>query len=290
MLLSTAERLKKRVLWTTGAAVVAAVGVVAGWLAAPIGPPDAGGGAAVIGHIDGDCNANGVSNVVTCKAQGPSMAGVRITDDGYLGLWFDGPPERLPAPPSNVAGRRVDCDDEAFRTWIRSTDGFYFFDTVKRVTLTAGEPDLVTLTGAAVTLLERKPVSFQQGTLIICLLGGGGYTENYQIELDSQTRKSTLYDVPADRAPDNPRPMPPADISLGTKSEAQVTFNMKSKINHAYHGYVTLDTSSNGTPARLTIGSETDPLRWVEFSDREPMDQYYGLDDTGHWVKNWTPF
>jgi hypothetical protein len=245
--------------------------------------------------VTGTCNANGVSNVVNCKAQGPSMASVRVGEGEVFDLWFDGLPEQLPDPPAHLVGHKVNCFDDEFLKWIRATEGFYFYDAAKVVTLTAGEPDLVTLTGAAVNIFDRKEISFAQGTAVKCGWGGGGETEDFQILIDTPGQKTNLQELPPNirDSPWSPaRPMPPADVALGTKSEAVVTIKLASKPHHAYRGAVILSTSTNGASAKLAIGGEKDPLRWVQPDPglNPYEDGYYALDDTGHWTRNWDPY
>ncbi|MEH1167204.1 hypothetical protein V6V47_17650 [Micromonospora sp. CPCC 205539] len=240
----------------------------------------------VDGVFEGDCIANGVNNVLNnCKALGPSMTDISVADKDVSGVWFDGPPEALPSPPAHIVGRKVGCRDDQYREWLRETEGFYFYDIEKTVTLTAGDPDLVTLTAATVTIADRKEISMSEGTLITCNWGGGGFTESYMIEVDSQAQQSTLFDV-LEAPPENPRPMPPGRVSMDTKSAVEVSIGVKSRQNHAYQGSVTLTASVNGKQVEVNIG----PLRWVENNDPVGGKDSYALDEQGRWTLNWSPF
>ena len=104
------------------------------------------------------------------------------------------------------------------------------------VELTAGDPDLVTLTAASVTILAREPKTAGQLTPIQCNWGGGGVVENYNIDIDTQTRRAKVSDFYEgdEWSPDLPmRDMPPASVSLDTRAQALVALTMKSMPGHA---------------------------------------------------------
>ncbi|GAA4952720.1 hypothetical protein [Actinoplanes utahensis] len=239
--------------------------------------------------ITGDCNANGNDNTIHCKP-GPTLANVEVSEDfDEFYLWFDGAPETLPVPPPALAGHGH-CRDEGFVRWLRSTEGFHFLDIHKVVVLTSGDPDLVSLRRAATVVTSRESVSPGDGTWIKCQWGGGGLTQNFHIDLDTQAVEATLSDVGEVSGFTDPRPMPPAVVSLGGRKEAIISFAALSKRGHVYSGHLMLTTAQNAKSVVLSIGSPEAPLRWAELGGPAEGEDYYALDDNGRWSRNWSPF
>ena len=247
------------------------------------------GSSTISGRVDGSCSANGISNTIHCDKQGPSLANLTVQEGRNGGaLWFDGPVEDLP-PAAQFAGGS-NCLDEDFMKWARSTERIYATDIEKEVVVTAGDPDLVTLTAADAVLLKLRPIETSQGTWIKCSFGGGGITYHHHVNIDTQSQTTWLSSGPGDgEATLSPRQkMPPASVSLEDRSEAIVRVTATSKPNWAYTGYVSLGTNVNGNSRALTIGDSKTPLRWAAISLQEG-DEYYSISNEGKWVRNWTP-
>ncbi|WP_143235260.1 hypothetical protein [Paractinoplanes atraurantiacus] len=253
------------------------------------------------GKVSGSCSANGVNNTITCAQQGPSMANVAVVESAQQAglLWFDGPPHELPKIPSKFAGSNS-CRDPEFMTWARSTDRLYLTGIEKDVVLTAGDPDLVVLTGANLIISSRQPRSASDGTWIKCIFGGGGITYSYELRIESQTLKNTLTEIVSCDDPSAPKncaevfegpakPMPPASVALGSKSVADIRITVLSKLDHAYSGKVAVASTVNGADRNFYIGTDNTLLRWVGFEPTSEEEDWYATDNSGRWVKNWSP-
>ncbi|BCJ46295.1 hypothetical protein GCM10010168_52460 [Actinoplanes ianthinogenes] len=285
---------RKRVRWAVASALatILLAGAGATVVVARLrdGPAGVAGDAQAGGSVAGDCNANGVNNVIHCEARAPKIANVEVREGSPWYLWFDGPPDRLPAPPERTVGE-MSCYDAGFMAWVRSIDRFHLTDISKTVVLSAGTPDLVTLTRATVSLGTRKAVPPGSGTWVKCVFGGDGFFYHHDITIDSQQQTTTVVETTGDDSEIDSGPaeaMPPASVALADKSQDLVAIHVKSKPDHAYTGFVTITASVNGETRTLSLGGPQSPLRWVAMEPAEGAD-WYAPDDAGKWHKNWSP-
>jgi hypothetical protein len=238
-------------------------------------------------QIDGDCNAVGVANVVTCQGAEPSMDNVEVGEGIKYWVWFDGAPGSIPRPPVSEAST-YPCLD--WFEWLRSSGQMYFEGPSKVIRLFAGQPDLVTLTDVRVDILRRTPRSVADGTWIKCNWGGGTF-ESYNIYVDTLKMRTTISANDVDGSGPERR-MPPAAIALDETRQVDAEVITRSVPGHLYEGTITATISRNGKTESLVIGSQEQPLRWIEPDTEMTEDtEYYGWDPVNErWVLKWQPF
>lgn len=252
------------------------------FVAAPVsGPPSAAAGTSVVG----DCNAVGNGNTVSCGRL--SMDNVEVSDATTYYVWFDGRPSDLPTPPA-AGALNYPCAD--WYPWLRSQPGFYFSGPSKVITLSAGEPDLVTLTDAKLMITKRTTRAERDGIYIQCNWGGGSH-KSYRIYIDTLKSRTTLRTNGVDGEGPAQR-MPPAAIALGDVAQADAEIMATSVPGHLYEGILVVTVSRNGKTEKLTIGTPEEPLRWIATKAGGAVDdmEKYGWDPgSSAWVKDYNP-
>ena len=237
-------------------------------------------------QVEGNCNGVGNGVTVTCNSGPKSMANIAVTMGMFVGmLWFSGKPTDLPVPPDTSSFRCLDWE-----SWIYQTEGIHFSQSVANVEMLSGDPDFVALTDVRVTIMERTTQAEDTGTWIKCAWGGGSST-GYIIETDTNSMTTTVatYDNEGGLGPANK--MPPAAITLDTKERADATIEIKSIPGYRYEGYLTVRNSMNGKTEELTIGSHSQPLRWMTSALEGASQDFYGWDPkVQRWVHNFDPY
>lgn len=208
-------------------------------------------------QIDGDCNAQGSDNNVTCQiAPTPEARGqVDVTVQGGNYALYSGLPSMLPTPPEYPVERVTHHCDE-WSDWFGDTPSTYRVNPTMYVGLQTGEADLVVLTRVESKIFRRIPLS--GGTLIQCLHGGQGVA-GYSVTVNTLTGKTTYTGSDDDIV----RDMPPGAIEARKLDYQGVMIYIESQENSLYEGSIVVSYTINGKAAQNIIGTAERPLRWI---------------------------
>jgi hypothetical protein len=239
----------------------------------------------------GDCNIQGgSSNSLTCQvAPTPQSRGQVTIEIGETAFSvFAGPPTALPTPPAYSIEAAAN-HFPIWRDWLLSTPTIYFVNPRLEIRLESGEPDLVVLKGARVSIYARKPI--RQATSIECLYEGGG-VPGYTINVDTVTG-TTRYSSEGDG---NTASMPPGAIEVSRLHYQGVEVHLVSQTGYFYEGTLTVTYAINGKDDTYVLGTPTRPLRWTYIGadgsyfahPPEPFYDWHPIQK--RWVSGFDPF
>lgn len=245
-------------LRVTLSAILCITALVAGCHASddePDGEQWTAGGARL--SINGNCNGVGTNVNVTCY---PARdARVDITQSKLDFVWFDGTPDQLPTPP-DYENRAYPCGD--WSDWLSRTPGMYLSGPAFDIGM-FGPPGTVTLTRVVASIFDR-PKRDREGTWIQCQWGGGNNIP-FLITVDTRSSRTTLtVSEQTESEDDKTSPMPPAIVALDEDGNTTGTVLIRSNEGYLYSGGVTFTADLNGAAWVYEVGSEENPLRWIE--------------------------
>jgi hypothetical protein len=211
-------------------------------------------------QINGNCNAQGEQNNVTCQ-NAPTLRPLgKVTLEMVPAKsWiFAGSHSELPTPPDYVDNHVLNhCRD--WFGWLQRQPKMYAVSPIVHVVLAAGADDLVVVKKAEMQVFRRTPAS-SAATPVNCEYGAGG-NPGHAIIVD--TVESKTWFISFDGGSGD---MPPGSISVHGLDSTQISVLVQSHFRYLYEGMLTVTADVNGKEGNYQLGSPEVPLRWISTS------------------------
>jgi hypothetical protein len=258
--------------WWQGVGVIVAVIIaVIIWLvpsgdSKPAPAPKASPAVNVSGPVNGNCNAQGQGNQVSCvyPPSPKSLGHISLRWGGSVLFLFAGSAKELPTPPDYPLSKKLGhCDD--WGDWLSRQPRVYGLTPSVHMSMISGEPDLVVVHNIQAQVIDRKPLNGNY-VLIECQYGAG-LDSGYLVTLDVGSNITQV----TDQATGKVAQMPPASLSLKGRDYESALISIKSTSGILYGGVITLSTNVNGQEQQILLGSPQRQFRWLGGEGEDPI-------------------
>ncbi|WP_131738562.1 hypothetical protein [Actinomadura roseirufa] len=237
--------------------------------------------------VQGNCNAQGSNNVVTCQitpgGTKVTFGSVDVDFPGARTFLFDGPASRLPRPPDIDPKNPSTVEDRCipWKTWLNERPDLYGVSPYVQVELTATTGGVSSVDRAEVQVYAKKKST--GGVFVTCRYGAGGGGDGFTGIVDSTTDITSVQIDDEEKNVNESLTMPPQSIVLGGVGRRVGTLQIKSDPAYLYAGQLRVHISTNGKKDVVKIGDPAHPIRWVSAT---PSGARYGWDAVN---KKWSP-
>ncbi|QXJ25734.1 hypothetical protein AGRA3207_007266 [Actinomadura graeca] len=230
---------------------------------------------------NGNCVAQGSNNNLNCAPAPKSVEKLDFIWQGGVSFLFDGPPSAIPRPPDYSPGAiRSHCGE--WLSWMGGQPKVYATIPTFAMSLQAGSPDILTVTGITASVTKRLPAP-KDYVLIKCKYGAGG-DAGYFISVNTVSGVTKVEDYNTGKK----GVMPPFSIKLQGRDSGTVIISVESRKGYLYTGNLTASLDFNGRTVAKEFGFGDYPgeFRWLGGRDFDFTRPTYDWDlEKKRWVR-----